>query len=81
VERLEYEQKLAERAAKEERSKTGRTKYKLRQQTVEPVFGIVKSVLGFRRFLLRGMEKVSLEWTLVRVAYNLKRLHRMTMMV
>ena len=63
------------------KSKAGRAKYKLRQQTVEPVFGIVKSVMGFRRFLLRGMEKVSLEWTLVSVAYNLKRLHRMTMMV
>jgi transposase len=63
------------------KSKGGRTKYKLRQQTVEPVFGIVKSVMGFRRFLLRGMEKVSLEWTLVSVAYNLKRLHRLTMTV
>lgn len=55
----------------------GKAKYKLRQQTVEPVFGIIKSVLGFRQFLLRGMEKVSLEWELVCVAYNLKRLHRM----
>ncbi len=40
----------------------GRAKYKLRQQTVEPVFGIIKSVLGFRQFLLRGREKVALEW-------------------
>lgn len=55
----------------------GRTLYKLRQQTVEPVFGIIKSVLGFRQFLLRGREKVTLEWTLVCVAYNLKRLHRL----
>ena len=55
----------------------GKKKYKLRQQTVEPVFGIIKSVLGFRRFLLRGVEKVNLEWTLVCAAYNLKRLHRM----
>ncbi len=55
----------------------GREKYKLRQQTVEPVFGIIKSVLGFRRFLLRGVEKVRLEWTLVCAAYNLKRLHRL----
>ena len=54
----------------------GKKKYKLRQQTVEPVFGIIKSVLGFRRFLLRGVEKVKLEWTLVCAAYNLKRLHR-----
>ena len=55
----------------------GRKKYKLRQQTVEPVFGIIKSVLGFRRFLLRGLESVKLEWALICVAYNLKRLHRM----
>ena len=55
----------------------GRAKYKLRQQTVEPVFGIIKSVLGFRQFLLRGLKKVELEWQLVCLAYNLKRLHRM----
>ena len=55
----------------------GRAKYKLRQQTVEPVFGIIKSVLGFRQFLLRGLQKVELEWQLVCLAYNLKRLHRM----
>jgi hypothetical protein len=55
----------------------GKQKYKLRQQTVEPVFGIIKSVLGFRRFLLRGWEKAKLEWTLVTLAYNCKRLHRL----
>ena len=55
----------------------GKTLYKLRQQTVEPAFGIIKSVLGFRQFRLRGREKVSLEWTLVCLAYNLKRLHRL----
>ena len=56
----------------------GKALYKLRQQTVEPVFGIIKSVLGFRQFRLRGVAKVTLEWTLVCVAYNLKRLHRMS---
>jgi transposase len=55
----------------------GKTLYKLRQQTVEPVFGIIKSVLGFRQFGLRGRAKVALEWTLVCLAYNLKRLHRL----
>jgi transposase len=55
----------------------GKAKYKLRQQTVEPVFGIIKSVMGFRQFLLRGLEKVRLEWQLVCLAYNLKRLHLM----
>ena len=56
----------------------GKTLYKLRQQTVEPVFGIIKAVLGFRQFRLRGRAKVSLEWTLVCLAYNLKRLHRLS---
>jgi transposase len=55
----------------------GKARYKLRQQTVEPVFGIIKSVMGFRQFLLRGLEKVELEWQLVCLAYNLKRLHIM----
>ena len=55
----------------------GKAQYKLRQQTVEPVFGIIKSVMGFRQFLLRGLEKVGLEWPLVCLAYNLKRLHIM----
>lgn len=59
------------------RTSAGRTLYQLRQQTVEPVFGIIKSVLGFRQFRLRGREKVSLEWTRVCLAYNLKRLHRL----
>ena len=39
--------------------------------------GIVKSVLGFRHFLLRGVEQVKREWTRVCAAYNLKRLHRL----
>lgn len=53
----------------------GKALYRKRACTVEPVFGIIKSVLGFRQFLLRGMEKVRGEWNLVCVAYNLKRLH------
>jgi len=52
----------------------GQALYRLRKQTVEPVFGIIKEVMGFRRFTLRGRAKVSLEWTLVCVSYNLKRL-------
>ena len=58
-------------------SERGRRRYRLRQQTVEPVFGIIKEVMGFRRFMLRGFEKVSGEWQLVCLAYNCKRLHRM----
>ena len=55
----------------------GKTIYRQRACTVEPVFGIIKAVLGFRQFLLRGLAKVSGEWNLVCLAYNLKRLHRL----
>lgn len=54
---------------------TGRALYGLRKQTVEPVFGIIKQAMRFRQFLLRGIAKVSGEWQLVSLAYNLKRLH------
>ena len=58
-------------------TQAGRALYRLRQQTVEPVFGIIKEALGFRRFRLRGLAAVELEWTLVCLAYNLRRLHRL----
>ena len=51
-----------------------KAKYKRRKCTVEPVFGIIKNVLGFTRFSLRGIEKVKTEWLLVTLAYNCKRL-------
>jgi len=56
------------------KTKTGRALYALRKQTVEPVFGIIKSVLGFRQFLMRGLVNVQTEWTLVCLAWNLKRM-------
>jgi transposase len=52
----------------------GRAAYALRKSTVEPVFGIIKSVLGFRQFLTRGLDNVQGEWTLVCLAWNLKRM-------
>jgi transposase len=52
----------------------GRALYALRKQTPEPVFGIIKSALGFRQFSLRGLEKVRGEWSLVTMAWNLKRM-------
>ena len=52
----------------------GRQTYAQRKSTIEPVFGIVKHVLGFRQFFLRGLEAVSGEWTLVSIAWNLKRM-------
>ncbi len=58
-------------------SEEGRALYRLRQQTVEPVFGIIKAVLGFTGFSLRGLDKVTGEWDLVALAYNCKRLHKL----
>jgi transposase len=52
----------------------GKRLYGLRKQTPEPVFGIIKSVLGFRQFLLRGLDNVCGEWNLVTMAWNLKRM-------
>ena len=53
-----------------------RSRYRLRKQIVEPVFGQVKQARGFRQFLLRGIEKVSLEWALICTAHNLNKLAR-----
>lgn len=55
-------------------SEDGKARYKLRKQTVEPVFGIVKSAMGFIRFHLRGLDNVKTEWTLVSLAYNCRRM-------
>ena len=52
--------------------------YKLRKQTVEPVFGIIKSAIGFTQFSMRGIEKVKAEWQLITLAYNCKRLAKLT---
>jgi transposase len=62
--------------AMEHRLKTqeGKERYALRKQIPEPVFGIIKSVLGFRQFLLRGIDRVRGEWTLLTMAWNMKRM-------
>ena len=52
----------------------GKTLYALRKQTPEPVFGIIKSVMGFRKFSMRGLAKVRGEWSLVTMAWNMKRM-------
>ena len=63
------------RAMKEKlKTPEGRRVYAKRKQTSEPVFGIIKGAMGFRQFLLRGLDKVRGEWNLVTMAYNLKRL-------
>jgi hypothetical protein len=59
------------------KTKKGKSLYKKRKETVEPVVGIIKSVMGFGQFMLRGIEKVNAEWALVRLSYNFKRLHKL----
>lgn len=55
-------------------TQSGRAIYALRKQTVEPVFGIIKHVMGLRQFSLRGVDKVRGEWTLATLAWNVKRM-------
>ena len=55
----------------------GKAIYGLRKSTVEPVIGIIKEVLGFRQFSLRGLDAAAGEWCLVCLAWNLKRLHKL----
>lgn len=57
----------------------GQAIYRLRKCTAEPVLGIIKEVLGFRQFSLRGLEKVAGEWALVCLAFNLKRMHTLSL--
>jgi transposase len=64
----------AEAMAHRLQTKAGKALYALRKQIPEPVFGIIKSVMGFRQFSLRGLEKVQGEWKLVTMAWNIKRL-------
>ncbi|HUW24931.1 MAG TPA: transposase, partial [Gallionella sp.] len=59
------------------KTKQGKEMYAKRKSTVEPVIGIVKSALGFRQFLLRGLENVNGEWNLVALGWNLKRMFNM----
>jgi len=61
------------------RTKVGRAIYGQRKSTIEPAIGIVKGVIGFRQFSLRGEEKARSEWRLVGAAYNLKRMHTLRM--
>lgn len=56
----------------------GKAIYAKRKSTVEPVFGIIKAVMGFRQFLLRGLKLVAGEWDLVCTAYNIKRLYALS---
>jgi transposase len=65
------------RAMRDKLKRAGRrTRYRLRKQVVEPVFGQIKQARGFRQFLLRGIEKVKAEWALICTAHNLTKLTR-----
>jgi transposase len=66
---------VKEQMAYKLRTEIGNALYRLRKSTVEPVIGIIKEILGFRQFSLRGLFAAGGEWTLVCLAYNLKRLH------
>ena len=57
-------------------TKRGRQRYALRMETVEPVFGQIKAGRGFRQFLLRGLDKVQGEWSLICTGHNLLKLFR-----
>ena len=56
-------------------TREGKAVYATRKSTVETVFGIIKHVQGFRQFLLRGIDSVQSEWSLVCIGWNLKRMH------
>ena len=58
-------------------SDDGRSQYRKRKQTVEPVFGIIKSAIGFTRFRLRGLANAATEWSLITLAYNCRRIARL----
>jgi transposase len=60
-------------------TQSGRALYALRKQTVEPVFGIIKQVMGLRQFSMRGLDKVAGEWTLATLAWNMKRMNVLRM--
>lgn len=57
------------------KTKVGKVLYASRKSTVEPVFGIIKHVMGFRQFSFRGFELVQGEWDLISIAWNIKRMH------
>ena len=71
--RAEWRKSMAGKLSSEE----GHALDKLRQQTAEPVFGIIKAILSFTRFSVQGKDKMTNEWNLVALAYNCERLHKL----
>ena len=70
------EASVKERMQQKLRSATGKALYAARKHIVEPVFGQIKSARGIRKFLLRGLEKVSAEWQLICLTHNLLKIWR-----
>lgn len=71
---------LREEMFKRLQTKEGMEKQRKRRQISEPVFGIITEVMGFRSFVMRGLAKVNLEWDLITLAYNFKRLFKLLVM-
>ena len=74
------EEKSGETMSKEKmrtrlKTQEGQKIYSKRKTTVEPVFGIIKRVMGFRQFLMRGLENIGIEWDLVTISYNVSRMY------
>ena len=74
------EEKSGETMTKEKmrarlKTEEGQKIYSKRKTTVEPVFGIIKRVMGFRQFLMRGLENIGIEWDLVTISYNISRMY------
>lgn len=61
------------------KTRSGRADYSLRKQTVEPVFGTIKHAMELRQFLVRGVKHVGHEWSLVALAWNIKRMNTLKM--
>lgn len=77
--KAKIEQRAAERYKAQQQgfqaTQVGRTLYSLRKQTVEPVFGIIKRVMSWRQMSMHGLDKARDEWSLVTMAWNIKRMH------
>ena len=74
------EEKSGEAMTKEKmrarlKTEEGQNIYSKRKTTVEPVFGIIKRVMGFRQFLMRGLKNIGIEWDLVTISYNISRMY------
>jgi transposase len=74
--RIPKQLSIKERMERLLRTRKGRKAYAKRKETVEPVFGQIKGVRGFRQFLLRGLDSVKAEWQLICLTHNLLKLHR-----